>query len=190
MCDYSGRLLAWMDGELGADEAAVVGQHVRVCAECRASVASYEEASRGFAAYYQAAARPAIVTRMPSKLPRWVPVVAVAAVAAAVLVVMLLPRSVKVEPAPAPRLAQVPAPVAVGTAPVETAVKRVAPVQHRHAAARRKAANTNWAMAGPAIQIAIPADEMFPPGAVPDGVSYFANVSLTNGSVQAVRLQP
>ena len=46
-------------------------------------------------------------------------------------------------------------------------------------------------MADPAIQIAIPADAMFPPGAVPEGVTYIANLSLTSdGSVQGLRLQP
>jgi hypothetical protein len=44
-------------------------------------------------------------------------------------------------------------------------------------------------MADPAVQIAIPADAMFPPGAVPEGVTYIANVSLTDGSVQGIRLQ-
>jgi hypothetical protein len=46
-------------------------------------------------------------------------------------------------------------------------------------------------MAGPAIRIAIPADEIFPPGAVPEGVAYIANLSLAaDGSVQGLRLQP
>jgi hypothetical protein len=52
-------------------------------------------------------------------------------------------------------------------------------------------AKSDWAMAEPAIQIAIPADAMFPPGAVPEGVTYIANVSLGgNGTVQALRIQP
>ena len=45
-------------------------------------------------------------------------------------------------------------------------------------------------MADPAIQIAIPADSMFPPGAVPEGVNFVASLSLADGSVQAIRLQP
>ena len=35
MCDFSGNLVAWMDGELAGDEAAEVERHVEACAECR-----------------------------------------------------------------------------------------------------------------------------------------------------------
>jgi hypothetical protein len=46
-------------------------------------------------------------------------------------------------------------------------------------------------MAEPAIQIAIPADAMFPHGAVPEGMTYIANLSLAaDGSVQGFRLRP
>jgi hypothetical protein len=54
-----------------------------------------------------------------------------------------------------------------------------------------RSAKTEWAMAEPAIQIAIPADAMFPPGAVPEGVTYIANVSLGgSASVQGLGIQP
>ena len=51
MCDFSGRLIAWMDGELAENEAAAVEQHVQGCEQCRERVAAYEEVSREFAAY-------------------------------------------------------------------------------------------------------------------------------------------
>ena len=193
MCDYKGRLVAWMDGELAENDAAVVEQHVRACAECRDCVAAYEEASRGFAAYYDATLQSATATPARRKLPRWVPVVAGAAavLAAAVLLVSLLPRFVKPVPA-VPQAAVTRPPVAsppVAVEPAAKPVQTVAPVQRRHVAARKKAANTNWAMADPAVQIAIPGEAMFPPGAVPEGVNYIANVSLTDGSVQGIRLQ-
>ncbi len=54
MCDFSGRLVAWMDGELEASEAAEVERHVVACVECRECVSACETASRDFAAYYSA----------------------------------------------------------------------------------------------------------------------------------------
>ena len=42
-----------------------------------------------------------------------------------------------------------------------------------------------------AIQIAIPADEMFPPGAVPAGVNFVAELSIAaDGSAEQLRLRP
>jgi len=184
MCDFSGRLLAWMDCELEANEAAVLGRHVRACAECRERVAAYEDVSRGFAAYCDVVLETAMVTKIPRKLPRWVPVVAgAAAVAAVVLVLALLPRSVKPIPVVS-RVAEARPPIAP-----KTATNTPNPVQRRHAAAHRKTQTANWAVAEPAIQIAIPGDTMFPPGAVPEGVNFVANLSLADGSVQGLRLQ-
>ena len=184
MCDFSERLIAWMDGELAENEATVVERHVRACAECSARVSAYDEASCGFAAYYDAATQTAMATKTARKLPGWAPVVAAVA-AAAVLLLALLPRSVRPIP-PVPQAAQVRPPITLETAP-----KPLKPAQRRHIAARRKSAGANWAMAGPAIQIAIPADAMFPPGAVPEGVTYIANLSFAaDGSVQGLRLQP
>jgi hypothetical protein len=185
MCDFSGRLIAWMDCELEANEAAVLGRHVRACAECRERVAAYEDVSRGFAAYCDVVLETAMVTKIHRKLPRWVPVVAgAAAVAAVVLVLALQPRSVKPIPVVS-RVAEARPPIAP-----KTATNTPNPVQRRHAAAHRKTQTANWAVAEPAIQIAIPGDAMFPPGAVPEGVNFVANLSLADGSVQGLRLQP
>jgi hypothetical protein len=42
-----------------------------------------------------------------------------------------------------------------------------------------------------AIQIAIPAEAMFPPGAMPEGVTFVADVSIgADGSVEQLRLRP
>jgi len=41
-----------------------------------------------------------------------------------------------------------------------------------------------------AIQIAIPAEAMFPPGAVPNGISFIADLRIApDGSVKQVRLR-
>ena len=118
MCDFSGRLIAWMDCELEANEAAVLGLHVRGCAECRERVAAYEDVSRGFAAYCNVMLETAMVTKIHRKLPRWVPVVAgAAAVAAVVLVLASLPRSV--QPVPViPRVAEARTPIAPKLGPM------------------------------------------------------------------------
>ena len=145
--------------------------------------------SRGFAAHYDATlaraeATKTISTKTRGKLPLWVPAVAAVAAAAAVLLLVLMPRSAK--PIPVVPLVAVTHPPVV----VEPATKPLAPVRRAHVAVHRKAPAANWAMADPAIQITIPADSIFPPGAVPEGVNYVASLSLADGSVQAIRLQP
>ena len=187
MCDFSGRLVAWMDGELAENEAAAVKTHVPTCAECHERLAAYQKASLGFAAHYGAVTEEATAAKVHRRLPRWVPVLAGVAAVAAVFLLAFMPRSAKPIPV-VPQVASASTPVALG--PVTKPLQKVQPVQRRHVAARRKAPSPNWAMAGPAVQIAIPVEAMFPPGAMPAGVNYIANVSLTDGSVQGIRLQP
>jgi Putative zinc-finger len=184
MCNFSARLVAWMDGELASNEAAAVEQHVRACEPCRERIAAYEDVSRGFAAYYTATTQTALASKPHPKLPSWVPIAAATAAAAVIVLLALLPRASK----PVPAVPQ----VAVTHLPVvaEPATKPLTPVRRVHAASHRRAPSENWAMTEPAIQIAIPADAMFPPGAVPEGATYVANLNLSDGSVQAIRLQP
>jgi anti-sigma factor RsiW len=184
MCDYSERLIAWMDGELPEHQGFAIEQHTSACAACQRRVAAYKEASLGFAEYYRAVTnRPAAVKVRP-RVPRWVPVIAGAA-AAVVLVLALLPRPVNSVP-----LAPLPIAVGPGIAQVSPPTS-VAQVEHRQTNTKRKARSATWVMSEPAIQIAIPADAMFPPGAVPEGVNYVASLSLAaDGSVQGIQLQP
>ncbi len=183
MCNFSGRLVAWMDGELAQNEVAAVQQHVAACAECTKCVATYKDASREFAAYYDAATR---TSPEPSRrIPRWVPVLAGAA--AIILVALTLMRPTVT---PVPAVPQV-AVAALPSVQYETPAAPLKPAGKPHSAARRKARPENWAMIEPAIQIAIPAEAMFPPGAVPEGFTYVANLSLaSDGSVQGLHLQP
>lgn len=202
MCKYAKCLIAWMDGELGESESAEVEQHVQACAACRECVASYEAASREFASYYEATTKACPVLRS-RKISRWVPVAAAVAAVAAMLAIAFVVRASKEVPT-VHHVAAVQAPVA--TSPViETTAQASQPaardhyppylqkqaigVGHPRRAAKPKGTKTEWAMAEPAIQIAIPADAMFPPGAVPEGVTYIANVSLGgDGRVQGVQL--
>jgi hypothetical protein len=48
----------------------------------------------------------------------------------------------------------------------------------------------NWVSDEPTIQIAIPAEAMFPPGAVPEGTTFIANLRMTpDGALQGLSLQ-
>ena len=63
-------------------------------------------------------------------------------------------------------------------------------VQNR-AFRKRAFRNNDWQLVQPAIQIAIPAEAMFPPGAVPDGVNFTADLTIsTDGSAQGLVLEP
>ena len=72
------------------------------------------------------------------------------------------------------------------------ASRRTAPASQRASGSRDvdRAQNMNWAPE-PAVQIAIPAEAMFAPGAVPQGVSFSAELRLAaDGSARELRLQP
>ena len=71
MCDFSGRLVAWMDRELPDNEAADAEQHVRECSECRRRVDGYKQVSRAFVAHCDA-----VMEGTTRRRPRWVPVLA------------------------------------------------------------------------------------------------------------------
>jgi Putative zinc-finger len=92
MCDFRGKLIAWMDGELGESDAADVERHVRACGECRERLAVYERASGAFAAYceatFTARTRPEGVFRQALGTC----LVAGVAAAAAIAVLLLWPR--------------------------------------------------------------------------------------------------
>lgn len=179
MCDFSGRLVAWMDRELPDDEAANVERHVRACTECRRRVDVYEEVSCTLVAYCDAA----MTKKTSRRLPHWLPVLSSAA-AATMLLLMFQPASVQQIPV-RPRVADA-APAIV----LETAPRPVKKIHRQHVIAPIKTPNANWAATEPAIRIAIPLEAMFPPGAVPEGITFIADLSMAaDGSVQGLRLQ-
>jgi hypothetical protein len=188
MCDFSGRLVAWMDRELPEKEAADVERHVRDCSDCRGRVGAYEQVSRAFVAYCDAA----IGATTSRRLPRWVPALLASVAAAAMLLLVLQPTTVKEMPV-RPQVADAAPAVVVGAGTeteTETAPRPVKKVHRRRVIAPVKTPNASWASAEPAIQIAIPVEAMFPPGAVPEGITFIADVSMAaDGSVQGLRLQ-
>ena len=194
MCDFPGRLVAWLDGEMPEGEAAEVQRHVQGCVECRSRIDSYERVSKGVNAYCDEA----VATKVHRGAVRWELVLSAAAVVGIALL-MAFPRA-RVEQTLAQQTLkeQAAAPAvhdatAVGSA---AGVFETAPASEKKVHRRRRAVpapiqNSNWVATGPAIQIAIPAEAMFPPGAAPDGVNFVAEVSIApDGSAQGLRLQP
>jgi anti-sigma factor RsiW len=197
MCDFPGRLVAWLDGEMPEGEAAEVQRHVESCVECRSRIDAYERLSKGVNAYCDEA----VATKVHRGAVRWELVLSAAAVVGIALL-MAFPRARVEQTSAQQTLAQqaaaaapaLPDAAAVGSAAArvfETAPASEKKIHRRRAAVPAPIQNTNWVATGPAIQIAIPADAMFPPGAVPDGINFVAEVSIApDGSAQGLRLQP
>jgi len=191
MCDFPGRLVAWLDGEMPEGEAAEVQRHVQSCVECRSRIDAYERVSKGVNAYCDEA----VATKVHRGAVRWELVLSAAAVVGIALLMAFprarVERTLAQQPvAAAPALHDVAA-VGSGDEPLETAPAPEQKIHRRRAAVPAPIQNTNWVATAPAIQIAIPADAMFPPGAVPDGINFVAEVSIApDGSAQGLRLQP
>ena len=199
MCDFSGKLIAWLDHELPADEGAEVARHLEACSECRGHLDAYKRVSSEFDAYCDET----IASDVRRGVPRWVPVVSAAGAVAALVALFLAwwprthveppafhPAQVTVAASPAVVAKVLPAPVS----PVRKVHRRqvVAPVQIQKAiAAPAQSENAYFLPDEPVIQIAIPADEMFPPGAVPEGIHFTADLTIAaDGSAERLRLRP
>lgn len=199
MCDFSGKLIAWLDHELPAEETAAVERHLETCSECRCRVDAYKRVSSEFEAYCE----DTIASNVPGGgAPRWVPVVSAAGAVAAVVVLFLaLPRTRVQRPAfDSPRVAVAASPAVVAKG-LPAPVRSVHRVHRQHAVAPVQNQTENSAVAQnqnayslpdePVIQIAIPAEEMFPPGAVPEGMHFVADVTIAaDGSAERLRLRP
>jgi anti-sigma factor RsiW len=180
MCDVQGNLIAWMDRELPPDEAASVEHHVEGCEECRSQLAAYRAISKNFEVYCAAV----IAAKTRRIVSCWVPALASAAVALAL--VFLAFRQKHVEPPPVLTPVEVAASVPV-SAP-EPAPRKAIQKRHTRLAVEREPAI--WQPAETAVQIAIPAETVFAPGAMPEGMSFIAELSIApDGSIKQVRLR-
>ncbi len=185
MCDYSGKLIAWLDGELDNREMANVQGHIGTCIECRKQLAAYKQVSATLDAYCDAVV--AAKTRR-NGLRLWVPVTsaAAAAIAAVLLLALMRPR---VEPAAPPPWVQAPPPAIIQEKLPASAPSKL--VHRQGPTARVPRETANWQPTERAIQISIPAESMFPPGAVPEGVNFIADLSIAaDGSAEQMRLRP
>jgi|SRR5579862_6931874 len=165
MCEYTGRLVAWLDGELPDEEAGRVEGHVGQCAECRKAVRAYDEVSRAFLECCEMAGSS---PKKPHRL-RWATALGGLAAAAAMVAAVMVAAIVSMQP-PVEKLSY--HPPLPPPAPVITARARI-PVR-RHAVPVRAA--RPWMASEPVVQVALPADALFPPGAVPEGFSFIADV--------------
>lgn len=185
MCEYSQKLVAWLDHELGDAERSELEHHFQTCLECRKQLGKYKQISDWFMVYRDAVA----AARVRRDTSRWVPLfsgAAAIALAATIILLFVRPRIAPLPVQPAAAVAPPPAVLEVTPAP------RTTPHVHRgHSPSHVQAHAANWPPTAPAIQIAIPADAVFPPGAVPEGVNFTADVSLgPDGSAQQIRLRP
>lgn len=183
MCEFSSKLIAWIDNELPDAAAAAMDHHVPACRECRIQADAFRTVSRAFAVCARAV--PPRAARSPR---RWLLVPA--AIAAAVLAVILLwpGRHPNIQPDIQPRtepVAQTPVVVPYKAPVAVTRVQRP-PVRRRV-----PALTTAWQPAEPTIQIIIPADALFAPGAFPEGVGFVADLRLAaDGSAGGLALRP
>jgi anti-sigma factor RsiW len=185
MCDSQTKLIAWLDRELSAEEAAGVERHIEGCQECRSRLAAYERASETFDLYCDA-----VVAKTRRRSPVWVLALA-GAVAASVVIFLAFPRT-HVEPPPVltPTITAASAPVRTPPVvqPGQLAEHKAFHRQHSVAPAPIRAGK--WQPPETTVQIAIPAEAMFPPGAMPNGLNFIAEMSIApDGSVKQVRLR-
>jgi anti-sigma factor RsiW len=186
MCDVQAKLIAWLDRELPADEASAMERHVESCEECRRWVATYGQVGEALDAYCDAV----MAAKAPRRVQRWLPVLSGAVVVAASVMLLAFLRT-RVEPPPivAPTVASVSVPNPVTAAAAEPAPRKATMRRHR-AAPRVQERGTEVQAMDTAIEIAIPAEAMFPPGAVPYGINFIAELRIApDGSVKQVRLR-
>ena len=183
MCEFSSKLIAWIDNELPDTEAASMDHHVAACRECREQADAFRGVSDAFVAYARAV--PPVTARSSR---RWLLVPA--AIAAAVLAAFLLwPRRHGNLQPDIPQRAE-----AVAALPVVVPHKApvaMARVQRPRLRRQVPAPSAAWQPAEQTIQIIIPADALFPPGAFPEGVGFVADLRLAaDGSAGGLALRP
>ena len=164
-------------------QATNVEWHIARCEECRRAVSAYEEISASLLDCYEAS----MITPPRRSRLVWARVAGVAAAAAILLTAILLrPAAVQrltLNPPPAPHCA-------CDCVSEDARGRCVGSRDTSPAAARHVAQSPAWRPVEPMVQIAIPADAMFPPGAVPAGFSYITEVSFAPDGSQAVRVWP
>lgn len=169
MCEFSTKLIPWLDDELPLAETEALDSHLAECRECREQAQSFRYVSKAFALHIrEAAALPARPNR------RWVLIPTTIAAAALLAALLLPPRQLpKVHTDIPPRAAQIP------TVPQNFAVT-VAKATRPHLHRRIPKQPAPWTPAEPTIQVMIPADVLFPPGVLPEGVGFVADFRLAS----------
>lgn len=215
MCEFSQRLAAWLDSELPEGEAAEMDRHLAGCAQCRGRLDAYRQASDAFEAYCNACGDLALSAKPGRRSVRPARAIYGATAIAAILVAFFL---LTARTRQSQERTRVEIDSAAGASqPVQTAQKeperQSAPVARpratprlekskgtayvsnatpgRRLGAQRPEENTNSLPGPPAVEIAIPADAIFPPGAVPAGMSFTTDITMaSDGSAEQIRLRP
>jgi hypothetical protein len=183
MCEFEAKLVAWIDRELDSGATRDLELHLEFCRDCSAKAAAYCEVSTAFAAYFE---RP-VVTPKWSRRAITVSLAGLGAVAAALTLWML--RPLPLAPLPQPKLAG-PAP-AIAYLKQPPVPAQLSPVRLRAHSGSAVPANASTLDAQPTIEIAIPADAMFAPGAFPTGFAFAADLSIRrDGSPETLRVRP
>ena len=183
MCEMERKLIAWMDRELAPAEAAAVEQHLDGCEACRERLAEYKNVSEKFASYCDAV----FVTATKRIVPIWVPVLVGAAmlVVAGLLFFMSVPK--RIEPSAVARVPVIGATTAPDQSQAKAPLQKTTERQHRIAPVARKMAPYQQ---GEKVEIAIPAEAIFAPGTVPEGMTVIAEMRIApDGSVQDIRIR-
>jgi anti-sigma factor RsiW len=193
MCDFQPKLVAWLDNELPQNRAAEVERHVQACQQCRAERDRYEQVGKTFDAYCDAVMS---AKTHPNVLP-WVPAVSGALLAVAATVLLFTLQRPRIDPRPAVTPAAKAAPARVLAAESVLSLEPVAPKKiHRRQAIlpvreQVQQPTAKWQPPETAVQITIPAETMFAPGAIPEGMNFVAELSIgPDGSVERLRLRP
>jgi len=180
MCDIQSKLVAWMDGELPVRKVVEVKRHLRSCGECQKKVALYRQTSEEFALYCGAS-----VNTTKQEASRWAVILAGTVAAAAALFAVAPWRRIDPPPAVPPKVITTAAPAPAK----ESAPQR--PVRKSRAIRVTEKRTVEWQVAEAAVQIAIPAEAMFPPGTVPEGLRVIAELRIApDGSVDQLLLRP
>lgn len=183
MCNVQAKLIAWLDCELSSAEAAAVDRLIKECQECRGRLATYKKISETFDVYCDAV----VAEKTRRHASRWVPMLVSAVVAAVMMFLALSQRRFEPPPVLAPTLAATSVPVSTPHAAEPAPRKKI---RRRHVVPPVQQRAVKWQPTETAVQIAIPADAMFPPGAMPKGMNFIAELSIApDGSVRQVRLR-
>jgi hypothetical protein len=202
MCEYSNKLISLLDHELPAEEAVKVELHLETCDECREQIKVFAKVSREVDAYCNEAI---VLNARRAALP-WAAVTVAAGVVTAVIALFLAWPRTRVTPSTVqlPPVARANSQAVAGSA-LPVSVPPIRLFHQRHASTNEmslipvQSENSSPAQSvtaydspeEPMIQIAIPADEMFPPGAVPEGVNFVANMTIVaDGKGEEMRLRP
>ena len=188
-CDCSKQLVAWIDGELLNDDKMYVEQHVAACVECRTEMEACKKVSAAVQSYCEA---PTTSRTHRTASLRVLPYVGVAAAAAGLAFLLLQPHprllAPVVQPAPAPASVLV-VPDAKPASPARSS--HIKPFRVRDSSREARGLQSNSPPAESAIEIAIPAEALFPPGAAPQGVAFVADLTIApDGLPLGLHLEP